>query len=148
MAAGGGAVVNFTSISSRVAQTGRWLYPVSKAAMAQLTRNMAMDLAGDRIRRAMGIVNGTTNYILTRMTEAGQSFADALAEAQALGYAEADPTADVEGHDAAAKAAIRKGSRVTCARMAVSVGEFSSGTRMQEYTRPTIRRRSGRATTH
>ncbi|MGE8199433.1 MAG: SDR family oxidoreductase [Variovorax sp.] len=49
-AAGGGAVVNFTSISSRVAQTGRWLYPVSKAAMAQLTRNMAMDLAPDRIR--------------------------------------------------------------------------------------------------
>jgi NAD(P)-dependent dehydrogenase (short-subunit alcohol dehydrogenase family) len=49
-AAGGGAVVNFTSISSRVAQTGRWLYPVSKAAMAQLTRNMAMDLAADRIR--------------------------------------------------------------------------------------------------
>ena len=49
VAAGGGAVVNFTSISSRVAQTGRWLYPVSKAAMAQLTRNMAMDLAGDRI---------------------------------------------------------------------------------------------------
>jgi NAD(P)-dependent dehydrogenase (short-subunit alcohol dehydrogenase family) len=50
LAAGGGAVVNFTSISSRVAQTGRWLYPVSKAAMAQLTRNMAMDLAADRIR--------------------------------------------------------------------------------------------------
>lgn len=50
VAAGGGAVVNFTSISSRVAQTGRWLYPVSKAAMAQLTRNMAMDLAADRIR--------------------------------------------------------------------------------------------------
>lgn len=50
LAAGGGAVVNFTSISSSVAQTGRWLYPVGKAAMAQLTRNMAMDLAGDRIR--------------------------------------------------------------------------------------------------
>src|SRR5262249_9619120 len=50
--------------------------------------------------------NGTTNYILTRMTDAGVSFADALAEAQRLGFAEADPTADVEGHDAAAKAAI------------------------------------------
>ncbi|MBJ2155559.1 SDR family oxidoreductase [Variovorax sp. IB41] len=50
VAAGGGAVVNFTSISARVAQTGRWLYPVSKAAMAQLTRNMAMDLAQDNIR--------------------------------------------------------------------------------------------------
>ena len=54
----------------------------------------------------MGIVNGTTNYILTRMAEDGASFADALAEAQRLGYAEPDPTADVEGFDAAAKAAI------------------------------------------
>jgi homoserine dehydrogenase len=54
----------------------------------------------------MGIVNGTTNYILTRMTEAGASYADALAEAQQLGFAEADPTADVEGYDAGAKAAI------------------------------------------
>jgi homoserine dehydrogenase len=54
----------------------------------------------------MGIVNGTTNYILTRMTEAGASYADALSEAQTLGYAERDPTADVEGYDAAAKAAI------------------------------------------
>jgi homoserine dehydrogenase len=61
---------------------------------------------GERITRVMGIVNGTTNYILTRMTEAGASYADALAEAQALGYAEADPTADVEGYDAGAKAAI------------------------------------------
>ena len=54
----------------------------------------------------MGIVNGTTNYVLTRMTEDGSSFAEALAEAQGLGYAERDPTADVEGFDAAAKAAI------------------------------------------
>jgi homoserine dehydrogenase len=54
----------------------------------------------------MGIVNGTTNYILTRMTEGGASYADALSEAQTLGYAERDPTADVEGYDAAAKAAI------------------------------------------
>jgi homoserine dehydrogenase len=54
----------------------------------------------------MGIVNGTTNYILTRMTESGASYHDALAEAQSLGYAERDPTADVEGYDAGAKAAI------------------------------------------
>jgi homoserine dehydrogenase len=54
----------------------------------------------------LGIVNGTTNYILTKMDETGAGFAEALAEAQALGYAEADPTADVEGFDAAAKAAI------------------------------------------
>jgi homoserine dehydrogenase len=63
-------------------------------------------LAGEEIRRVMGIVNGTTNYILTRMTEGGVDYADALAEAQSLGYAERDPTADVEGFDAAAKAAI------------------------------------------
>jgi homoserine dehydrogenase len=69
-------------------------------------RPLRESLAGERIDRMMGIVNGTTNYILTRMTEAGTSYAEALAEAQHLGYAERDPTADVEGHDAAAKAAI------------------------------------------
>jgi len=69
-------------------------------------RPLRESLAGERINRVMGIVNGTTNYILTRMTEAGASYADALNEAQNLGYAERDPTADVEGHDAAAKAAI------------------------------------------
>lgn len=69
-------------------------------------RPLRESLAGERIDRIMGIVNGTTNYILTRMTEEGVSYADALAEAQQLGYAERDPTADVEGHDAAAKAAI------------------------------------------
>ena len=69
-------------------------------------RPLRESLAGERIHRVMGIVNGTTNYILTRMTEAGASYADALSEAQSLGYAERDPTADVEGYDAAAKAAI------------------------------------------
>src|ERR687898_2187544 len=69
-------------------------------------RPLRESLAGERIHRVMGIVNGTTNYILTRMTEAGASYADALSEAQGLGYAERDPTADVEGYDAAAKAAI------------------------------------------
>ena len=69
-------------------------------------RPLRESLAGERIERVMGIVNGTTNYILTRMTEAGASYADALSEAQSLGYAERDPTADVEGYDAAAKAAI------------------------------------------
>jgi homoserine dehydrogenase len=61
---------------------------------------------GERIRRVTGIVNGTTNYVLTRMTEERSSLADAVAEAQALGYAEPDPTADIDGFDAAAKAAI------------------------------------------
>jgi len=69
-------------------------------------RPLRESLAGDRISRVIGIVNGTTNFIFTRMTEGGDSFAAALAEAQALGYAERDPTADVEGFDAAAKAAI------------------------------------------
>ncbi len=71
-----------------------------------LIRTLRESLAGDRIVRMMGIVNGTTNYILTKMTESGATYADALAEAQALGFAELDPTADVEGYDAAAKAAI------------------------------------------
>lgn len=71
-----------------------------------LIRPLRVSLAGERIRRIIGIVNGTTNYILTQMSEHGSDFATALAEAQRLGYAEADPTADVEGYDAAAKCAI------------------------------------------
>jgi len=82
------------------------LFEASVAGGIPLLRPLRESLAGDRIRRVLGIVNGTTNFILTRMTEDGTTFADALAEAQRLGYAEADPTADVEGHDAAAKAAI------------------------------------------
>ncbi len=71
-----------------------------------IIRPLRESLAGERVRRVMGVVNGTTNYILTRMTEAGASYAQALAEAQSLGLAERDPTADVEGYDASAKAAI------------------------------------------
>jgi homoserine dehydrogenase len=82
------------------------LFEASVAGGIPLMRPLRESLAGDRIRRVMGIVNGTTNYILTRMAEDGSSFAAALAEAQRLGYAEPDPTADVEGLDAAAKAAI------------------------------------------
>lgn len=82
------------------------LFEASVAGGIPLIRPLRESLAGDRIRRVLGIVNGTTNYILTRMTEDGATFADALTEAQRLGYAEADPTADVEGFDAAAKAAI------------------------------------------
>jgi homoserine dehydrogenase len=69
-------------------------------------RPLRESLLGEPIRRIMGIVNGTTNYILTRMTEEGASYDEALADAQRLGYAEADPSADVGGADAAAKAAI------------------------------------------
>jgi homoserine dehydrogenase len=71
-----------------------------------IIRPLRASLAGDRVTRVVGILNGTTNYILTRMTEAGEDFADVLADAQAAGYAEADPSADVDGHDAAAKTAI------------------------------------------
>jgi homoserine dehydrogenase len=82
------------------------LFEAAVAGGIPFIRPLRESLAGDRIDRIMGIVNGTTNYILTRMTESGASYADALSEAQSLGYAERDPTADVEGHDAAAKAAI------------------------------------------
>jgi homoserine dehydrogenase len=82
------------------------LFEASVAGGIPLMRPLRESLAGDRIRRVMGIVNGTTNFILTRMAEEGSSFDDALAEAQRLGFAESDPTADVDGFDAAAKAAI------------------------------------------
>ncbi len=71
-----------------------------------ILRPMKESLAGDRILRVMGIVNGTTNYVLTRMSERGEGFAEALAEAEALGYTELDPSADIEGFDAAQKTAI------------------------------------------
>jgi homoserine dehydrogenase len=71
-----------------------------------IVRPMKESLAGDRVQRLMGIVNGTTNFILTRMSETGESLADALQEATDLGYAEQDPTADIEGFDAASKLAI------------------------------------------
>jgi homoserine dehydrogenase len=82
------------------------LFEASVAGGIPLMRPLRESLAGERITRVMGIVNGTTNFILTRMSEEGCAFAEALAEAQALGYAERDPTADVEGYDAGAKAAI------------------------------------------
>lgn len=82
------------------------LFEASVAGGIPLIRPLRESLAGERISRVMGIVNGTTNFILTQMTEDGSSFADALAEAQSLGFAERDPTADVEGYDAASKASI------------------------------------------
>jgi len=81
-------------------------YEAAVAGAIPLLRPLRESLAGDAVRRVLGIVNGTTNYILDRMDSSGADFRDALAEAQALGYAEADPTADVGGYDAAAKAAI------------------------------------------
>ena len=71
-----------------------------------MIRPLTQSLAGDTVLRVAGIVNGTTNYILSEMDGTGADYDSALADASALGYAEADPTADVEGYDAAAKAAI------------------------------------------
>lgn len=81
-------------------------YEAAVAGAIPILRPMRESLVGDHVQRVMGIVNGTTNYILTKMDESGAPFESALKEAQALGFAEADPTADVEGFDAAAKAAI------------------------------------------
>jgi len=89
------------------AKAGRDLYYEAAVAGAiPILRPLQESLAGDRVTRVLGIVNGTTNFILDRMDTSGAGFSEALDEAQALGYAEADPTADVEGFDAAAKAAI------------------------------------------
>ncbi|AYY14285.1 homoserine dehydrogenase [Actinobacteria bacterium YIM 96077] len=84
-------------------------YEAAVAGAIPLLRPLRESLVGDHVNRVLGIVNGTTNYILDQMDTHGAGFAEALEEAQALGYAEADPTTDVEGYDAAAKAAILAG---------------------------------------
>jgi homoserine dehydrogenase len=84
-------------------------YEAAVAGAIPLLRPLRESLAGDKVQRLLGIVNGTTNFILSKMYSDGANYADVLAEAQALGYAEADPTADVEGFDSAAKAAILAG---------------------------------------
>jgi homoserine dehydrogenase len=81
-------------------------YEAAVAGAIPILRPLRESLAGDRVSRVIGIVNGTTNFILDKMTTNGTGFNEALEEAQELGYAEADPTADIEGFDAAAKAAI------------------------------------------
>ncbi len=85
------------------------LFEAAVGGAIPIIRPLSESLAGERIDRVIGIVNGTTNYILTAMEDEGRAYADVLAEAQALGFAEADPTADVAGHDSAAKAAILAG---------------------------------------
>ncbi|MFC8599899.1 MULTISPECIES: homoserine dehydrogenase [unclassified Isoptericola] len=114
--AGGASVV--TANKALLAAHGPELFEAADAAGVDLSFEAAVagaipivrpvreSLAGDHVRRVLGIVNGTTNYVLDQMATHGLDLAAALKEAQALGYAEADPTADVEGHDAAAKAAI------------------------------------------
>jgi homoserine dehydrogenase len=81
-------------------------YEAAVAGAIPILKPMRESLAGDRVSKVLGIVNGTTNYILTKMSEEGVDFDEALGEAQRLGYAERDPAADIEGYDAASKAAI------------------------------------------
>jgi homoserine dehydrogenase len=99
-------------------------YEAAVAGAIPILRPLRESLVGDHVTRIMGIVNGTTNYILTKMDEDGLAFDEALEGAQNLGYAEADPTADIEGFDAAAKAAILAGlafhTRVTATDVAVA----------------------------
>lgn len=108
------------TLHKAAADCGADLYfEASVAGAIPLLRPLRESLHGDRITRVTGIVNGTTNFILSSMDATGAGFAEALEEATALGYAEADPTADIEGFDAAAKAAILASmafhSRVTSA---------------------------------
>ena len=84
-------------------------YEAAVAGAIPILRPLRESLAGDKVTRVLGIVNGTTNFILDKMDSSGAGFSEALEEAQELGYAEADPTADIEGFDAASKAAILAG---------------------------------------
>ncbi|MFF4379485.1 homoserine dehydrogenase [Kitasatospora sp. NPDC092039] len=99
-----------TELHAAAAEAGVDLYYEAAVAGAiPLLRPLRESLAGDKVNRVLGIVNGTTNFILDKMDTTGAGYSEALEEATALGYAEADPTADVEGFDAAAKAAILAG---------------------------------------
>jgi len=154
MAAGAGVV---TANKALLAEDGPALYDAAEkhgvdlyyeAAVAgaiPLVRPLRESLAGDRVKRVLGIVNGTTNYVLDKMHTTGQGFSEAVAQAQELGYAEADPTADVEGFDAAAKAAILASiafhSRVTAADVhregitAVSAADVASAEAMNSVVK-------------
>jgi homoserine dehydrogenase len=99
--------VHGTALASLAASAGvDLLYEAAVAGAIPIIRPLRESLAGEKVQRVMGIVNGTTNFILTTMSEQGLSYTQALAEAQRLGLAERDPSADVDGYDAAAKAAI------------------------------------------
>ncbi|MET3940269.1 homoserine dehydrogenase [Paenibacillus sp. PvP094] len=106
-------------------------YEASVAGGIPIIRTLIEGFSSDRITRIMGIVNGTTNFILTKMSQEGASYEEVLAEAQALGYAEADPTSDVEGLDAARKMAIlgTLGFRTNVELQDVAVSGISSVTR-------------------
>ncbi|HEY7949110.1 MAG TPA: homoserine dehydrogenase, partial [Acidimicrobiales bacterium] len=109
IAACGAALADAASVSGV-----ELLYEAAVAGAIPIIRPLRESLAGERIRRVVGILNGTTNFILSTMSEMGLSYAEALAEAQRLGFAERDPAADVDGHDAASKAAILAGLAFRC----------------------------------
>ncbi|MBQ8092405.1 MAG: homoserine dehydrogenase [Clostridia bacterium] len=99
--------LNWPALQAAAADHGAGLYyEASVGGVIPVIRSLTVSLDADKIDQVMGIVNGTTNYILTQMTQQGRSYADVLAEAQKLGLAEPDPTADVEGYDAAYKLSI------------------------------------------
>ncbi len=99
--------LNWHSLQAAAEKTGAGLYyEASVGGVIPVIRVLTQNLEADRIDRVMGIVNGTTNYILTRMTQEGSDYADVLADAQRLGLAEPNPAADVEGFDAAYKLSI------------------------------------------
>ena len=98
-----------------------YLFEASVGGGIPIIRPLRQCLAANEITEIMGILNGTTNYILTQMVKEGRDFSDALADAQAKGYAESDPTADIEGHDACRKIAILSslayGKQVDCSKI-------------------------------
>ena len=106
---------NGADLARAAAQAGvDLLYEAAVAGAIPLVRALRDSLAGESVWRVMGIVNGTTNFILTMMADEGVAYEEALGEAQRLGLAERDPTADVEGYDAAAKVAILAGLAFRC----------------------------------
>ena len=132
-------------------------FEAAVAGAIPVIRPLTQSLAGDTVLRVAGIVNGTTNYILSAMNDTGADYESALADASALGYAEADPTADVEGYDAAAKAAILASiafhTRVTADDVyregitKVTVGRLRVGARARAATSSCWRSASGSPTT-
>src|SRR4029077_7044725 len=132
---GGGAIVNFTSISAKVAQTGRWLYPVGKAALVQLTRNMAMDLAGDGIRVNSVSPGWTWSKVMVELSGDDRAKTDRVAAPFHLLGRVGDPG---EGANVVAFLARDKWSFVTGADWAVDGGYSAMGPEQAEPAIPKL----------